>query len=251
MITNDLYEAWRELHLSLGYLPWLNTSFAGHRDPFLPELPTEYEIRSPGAKRDYDNDPAWRHEISLHGARRELCQHFSWAVPSPCVIQRLVEIGPILEVGAGTGYWAKCIRDAGGDIVPTDHQGWPRADPNPWHGGAKRHTDVLVFDAMEAVRQFADKPRALMLGWPPYSNDMAEQATLAYLRLGGQTVIYVGEAYGCTATERYERLLSLVFGDSFEEHLIPQWGGIHDSVRIFHRKPRCPHMEDDSEEPTA
>jgi hypothetical protein len=230
METNDLYEAWRALHLELDYLPLLNTSWDGRRDPFLPELEVQ-----PSVRRDYDNDPTWQYEMSLHSARRDLCQRFSWAVPSPCVIARLAEFGPILEVGAGLGYWAKCIRDAGGDIVPTDRQGWPRIEENSWHKEAERHTDVLVFDAVEAVRQFSDKPRALMLVWPPYSSDMAEEATMAYLRLGGQTVIYVGEQYGCTATDRYERLLHLVFDESCEEHAIPQWGGIHDYVRIFRR----------------
>lgn len=49
------------------------------------------------------------------------CWKFSWAVPSTPVLEFMVERSPkIVEVGAGTGYWARLLTECGADIIALD-----------------------------------------------------------------------------------------------------------------------------------
>lgn len=224
-MTNPLFETWVGLNESLTYQRTL-TYF--ETDPFLPGEAAKPRVPSNAP------DSIWRahfdEEMAVRRCRQELVQRFSWAVPSPCAIRRLVELGPIVEVGAGLGYWARCVADAGGEIVATDSKG---DDRSGYHPEPFEFFDVIELDAVDAARKWSD--RTLLLVWPPYNWSMAERALLAYLRAGGQTLVYVGERYGCTATERFERLLGLVFGEEDERVPIPQWDGIHDAMHVFHR----------------
>lgn len=41
-------------------------------------------------------------------------------VPTDSAIETILQYEPILEVGAGAGYWAFVLSEAGGDVLPTD-----------------------------------------------------------------------------------------------------------------------------------
>ena len=53
-------------------------------------------------------------------ARGELVKQYSWAIPNNKAIETIVKYSPIIEIGAGTGYWGRLISKAGGDIVCYD-----------------------------------------------------------------------------------------------------------------------------------
>mgnify|MGYP001603501330 CR=1 FL=1 len=61
-------------------------------------------------------------------AREILVRLYAWAVPTEEVIRTLVKHAPIVEIGAGTGYWAHLIHQMGGDILAYD-QIVPQDDP--------------------------------------------------------------------------------------------------------------------------
>ena len=52
--------------------------------------------------------------------RKKLIWAYSWAVPSDEAVWALAELGPIVELGAGTGYWAWLIAQAGGKARAID-----------------------------------------------------------------------------------------------------------------------------------
>jgi len=63
--------------------------------------------------------------------RKKLCQQYSWAIPSPdsiAFILKHLEGQPVVEVGAGTGYWAWLLAQTGIDVNAYDanppSQGW-------------------------------------------------------------------------------------------------------------------------------
>lgn len=69
----------------------------------------------------------WPHIGQLNGdlqamfkARGESVKKYSWAIPSEEVIRALASMGPILEVGAGTGYWANLLTQAGAKVTCFD-----------------------------------------------------------------------------------------------------------------------------------
>lgn len=224
---NPLYETWVGLHESLTYQRTLRWD----PDPFLPGEAEKPRIAQ-GAPRS-----VWRRQLDeeqvIRHVRMELCTRFAWAVPSPCAIRFLVGLGPIVEVGAGLGYWARCVEDAGGDIIATDAKGESRGRFFPTDSGE-------WFDVVECSAEFAASAwpeRTLLLVWPPPNDPMADRALAAYLRAGGRQVVFVGERYGVTGDERFERRLELVFGDADERVEIPRWESMHDAMFLFRRQP--------------
>jgi len=195
-------------------------------------------------------------------ARSELCISHAWSVPTREAIERVCEWSPLIEVGAGTGYWASLIAAAGGDIVATDLNppGTYRVDDERggiplWHSWSEGFFDVAEMNAIDAAEKYAD--RALLISWPELGRSWAADAVAAYYEAGGQRVVYVGEVDGCCGTDELFVMLGLstclgcLFGDDddgwshncdvpalFAEVAavaLPRWQGMHDALYLTER----------------
>lgn len=156
-------------------------------------------------------------------ARDELTKKYAWAIPTAKAVAAIAALSPIVEIGAGAGYWAKLLRDAGATVAAYDDHSWGGAQRQFWTevatGGPERVADHVEW--------------TLFLCWPPYRSPMAEQA-LALHR--GAHVVYIGErGGGCTATEAFEVLLEARY-EEVETIEIPQWYGIHDYVSVWKKR---------------
>lgn len=151
--------------------------------------------------------------------RRDMVREYSWAIPNEEALSALESQGPILEVGAGRGYWAYLLRARGVDVAAFDIE--PKS--GPWTEITRGSHEVA-----------AEHPeRTLFLCWPTYADEWASQAVDMY---PGDTVIYVGEGRGgCTADDTFHYRLSEKYG--LAERIVenPQWRGIHDRMYIFTR----------------
>ena len=161
-----------------------------------------------------------------------LRHRYSYAIPTDEALKWMAGIGPMVEVGAGKGYWALMISDRGGDIVAYD-----AVDPreNSMTDREKPWYSVTVADCMVA----ADHPdRTLFLCWPPLGSDMATRATLSYLSAGGKYIIYIGEgAGGCTASESFFEILDAKMADITPIGVdVLSWWGIHDHLYFYRAK---------------
>ena len=58
---------------------------------------------------------AWR-----DAARTWACHEYAYAVPNEAALDALRDLGPVVEAGAGTGYWAWALRKRGGDVRAFD-----------------------------------------------------------------------------------------------------------------------------------
>lgn len=156
--------------------------------------------------------------------RRELTPRYAWAIPSHGALDLLAGHAPLVEMGAGGGYWAKLLRDRGVDVVAydlapagntwVDRAGWTHVET----GGP------------EALVHHDD--RALFLCWPPM-NTMAADCLAHY---HGDTVIYVGEPEGgCTASDDFFAALER---DYRLAHTlpIPHWPSVHDALEVWSRR---------------
>ena len=151
--------------------------------------------------------------------RETLIEEYAWAIPNPEAIATICAHSPILEVGAGAGYWAKCISEAGGNVLATDVE--PPTDRPRWH-------PVWTADARRVVTDYPH--RALLLVWPSYAETWSTE-TLG--RYGGDTVIYVGEGRGgCTGDDRFHQMLAEEW--TLEATVdIPTYPGIHDRLEVY------------------
>lgn len=161
--------------------------------------------------------------------RRTAVVKYSWSIPNEEAISEIVKYSPIIEIGAGNGYWANLIEQAGGSIKPTDIKPWE----NLW-------TKVEPLSECDAVQKY-NEINTLMTCWPPYNSPMAHNALLEFK---GDTVVYIGEYEGCTADHSFHSLLEK---DFFSHKIIdiPKYYGIHDCLMVFKRKVGLQALETD------
>jgi hypothetical protein len=162
--------------------------------------------------------------------------NISWAIPTEEALLEIATHGPIVEMGAGMGYWAHLLRYIGVDIIAYD-----RYDPfgiNPWHVGGNLFTFISRGDPRD-LKQYRD--RSLFLCWPPMEQPLAPESKrhmvakdcLKYWK--GQTLIYVGDFNGMTAGASFYKVLrkNFILSKTVE---IPRWFERDDMMTIWTRK---------------
>jgi hypothetical protein len=167
--------------------------------------------------------------------RQSIIPRYAYAIPSEEALAVIKRYGPIVEIGAGTGYWAAMLRERGSDVVaydscpPSALGEEPPGEHKNAHCDQIRWSEIAIGDSSRA----ADHPdRALFLCWPPYDEPMAADALTAYT---GETVISIGEYHGCTADRRFQELLDRDF-ELVEGCEIPRWRGNGDQLSVYRRK---------------
>ena len=173
------------------------------------------------------NSPAWYELDAREQARKDLIYRYSWAVPDDKALRIIKRYSPILEVGAGTGYWSALLRDQGADVMAFD-----RNPPRTGRNSYKHRTQYTWIHQGPAEVSAFFPDRTLFICWPPYDTNMASRALECYQ---GKHVIFVGESWGgCTGDERFHQLLSNDF-TLIREYQHPNWGGLHDKLYVYRR----------------
>ena len=157
-------------------------------------------------------------------------QHFAgYATPSTQILKKLKAYGPIVEVGAGNGYWSAALQLEGVDVVAYDSEP-PRltegadekqeeGDTNDNNPNLFSHVSVpftsvhqsTCMDLFEGTSSTIAQERTMLIVWPNNPDHLdnpdhfhGTDETIglsiwdldcleAYLKAGGSTVIYVGE----------------------------------------------------------
>lgn len=160
-------------------------------------------------------------------ARDKAIGRWAYAVPNAPAVAAIAKLSPIVEIGAGTGYWARLLVRAGASVIAYDNRSNIRYTELRRFG---RFYPVLDGDAT-AVAFHPDC--TLFLCWPPYDEPLAFDAVS---RWGGKWLAYIGEGSGgCTASDAFHNYVN----EHFEHRRridLPQWWGIHDRLNIYERK---------------
>lgn len=180
--------------------------------------------------KDWINDSGFSYEkfSILRDKRMELTRKYAWSIPTQEAIEEIVKYSPIIECGAGTGYWASLISKMGGDVVAFDL--FPSSEGNNYYG----HTNQFYPVKSGSHEKIKDYPKhTLMLCWCPYDNDMGFDHIHNY---NGEHLILVGEDKGgCCGNDKMFNLIEQNF--NFIKHIsLPRWSGIYDELNIFKRK---------------
>jgi hypothetical protein len=161
--------------------------------------------------------------------RFALCGTFSWSICSPGDITWMKDVldgRGVVEAGAGGGYWAWQMEQAGIDVAA--YEPLEVAD----NGYVRREWTALLRDGHDAPRHHPD--RALFLCWPSYADPWAAQALACY---EGDLLIYAGEGEGgCTADDAFFELQDAGWDEigASPAH-ISHWG-IHCELTAYRRK---------------
>jgi hypothetical protein len=169
------------------------------------------------------------------GHRDPLVRRYSWAIPSPgdiAWLKRVLDGRSLVEIGAGSGYWAWQARQAGIDVIAYEPK--PVTDNDDVTGPA--YTDLERGDHQAASKH---PDRALLICWPTYDASWAAQTLTAYQ---GDLLIYIGDdPGGCCADNAFFDELDHAWTQSAgsSPHHIT-WSGIQ-STMTAHR-PGPPRM---------
>ena len=185
---------------------------------------------------DEHNEPWDHNKIVAHfSLRHEFIAKFGFAVITHEVIELLRGYQPLLEIGAGSGYWSYELQQAGIDSIATDsntgkyyHRFVAGREDGNWK---EKYTNVEVLTARRAIMKYPN--RNLLTVWPDYD---APWTTGMLRAFEGEYVIYVGEGTGgCTGSEKFHEMLETEYND-IADLTIPQFDGIHDRLTVFKRK---------------
>ncbi len=190
--------------------------------------------------------------------RRSLVGRYSFAIPTDEALAAIAAVSPrgVVDLGAGTGYWARLLNDNGVDVVAYDLVPPPSTD-SQWFAGVTPWYPVAEAGD-EVVEHHAD--RTLLIVWPGRNDEWAARAVAAYQRVGGRSLAYVGEgpggptgddqlhallghieyclacAYGlletactCARHQQWERRATIE---------LPHWEGFSDDLHLY--RPRHP-----------
>ena len=164
-------------------------------------------------------------------SRTSLCGLYSWSIPSPGDIAWILERAAgrgIVEPGAGAGYWAWQLAQAGADVAayePQDPADNHHVDGGPWFPVQRGdHTAVA-----------AHPDRSLLLCWPTYADPWAAEALAAY---EGDQLFYAGEGEGgCCADGEFFEALTAGWEDAGDCPFHVSYSGINCYLTEFRRKP--------------
>ena len=160
--------------------------------------------------------------------REKFVKKYSWAVPSNDALNIISKFnGGVVEIGAGTGYWASLLQNMGVPMIPFDE--YIGGDNSYGH---LRHWTHIYHGGNEVLSKFAPSVN-LFLCWPPYDEPMAYDCLKAFK---GNRLMYVGEGYyGCTGDDTFHEELSEKWNEVVCQE-IPRWNGLRDALFIYERR---------------
>jgi hypothetical protein len=164
---------------------------------------------------------------SAFRARDAFIREFGFAIPCAEALEAAAGLAPLVEVGAGTGFWSALLHRRAVDCIPTD--------PAIGFGQVFKHgkyAAVVRVGAKTAARRWPE--RNLLMVWPTYDKTWARQCLKA-MRVGRRIAIVTEGDGGCCADDGFFEALENCF---VHERLIrlPQFPGIHDRLEIFRKK---------------
>ena len=162
--------------------------------------------------------------------RHALCGTFSWSICSPGDIAWMKDIlggRGVVESGAGGGYWAWQMEQAGVSVAAYDPN-----EPGDGNHFARRSWTTVLRDDHSAPKYHPD--RALFLCWPSYADPWAAQSLACY---SGDLLIYAGEGDGgCCADDEFFRLLEAEWDEIGTAPQHVSYWGIHCYLTAYRRK---------------
>ena len=190
--------------------------------------------------------------------RVRLIATYGFAIPTERALDAIQHCSPagVVEIAAGTGYWAHCLHRRGVDVVAFDVE--PAPSPlNKWFAGTPPWHRVQRGDHTVAG-SFPN--RTLLIIWPTTNEIWAAAAAECFYASGGERLVYVGEGPGGrTGDDVFHALLGEIsvcvqcrYGTATSPCIcgvdarwqriatieLPHWPGYHDDLHIYARHVR-------------
>ena len=192
----------------------------------------------------------------LDDMRSQLIARYGFAIPSDEALAAISRCSPlgVVEIGAGTGYWAYLLQQVGSMLSPSTSNRRPPAQ-NRWFASTRPWHPVHHGDYDVAGHH---PERTLLIVWPTKNEIWAATAVERYHDAGGACLVYVGEGPGGrTGDDVFHALLGELttcvqceYGSTTspcicsvearwrrtETIALPHWPGYHDDLHIYTRR---------------
>jgi len=170
----------------------------------------------------------------IHEKRSELVAKYCFSIPFPFVLEEIKKYSPIVELGAGTGYYAWCLKKLGLKVEPFDLYSPDDEEAFDFMGGNLwfEETWTMVLSGDETVLP-AYNDHALFLCWPPPESDMALNALEIFRNAGGRYLIYIGDPVSSAKENFFSELSKFQL---VKELKIPSWKVINEKLMIIDLK---------------
>ncbi|HWE91228.1 MAG TPA: hypothetical protein VG317_17340 [Pseudonocardiaceae bacterium] len=156
---------------------------------------------------------------------------YAYAIPSPETLEwvaRFCDGQPLVELGAGRGYWAMQLAHAGLQVSAYDLEPPDQAD-NASFPRTSGQRDV--WHDIGGLAEFAERVSSrtghvLFLCWPPgWGNKMASQSLREFQDVGGERLIFMGEPKGGqTGDDEFFDMLSAAWKvESYDSRYVSWW----------------------------
>ncbi|WP_225729478.1 MULTISPECIES: hypothetical protein [unclassified Nocardia] len=168
---------------------------------------------------------------------------YAYAVPAPETVRWIADFcqgRPVVELGAGRGYWAAQLARTGLTVDAYDSEP-PDTSQNASFPGAAGLQDVWhhvggldEFDARVGSRS----DHVLFLCWPPgWGNTMASEALSAFAEAGGERLIFVGEQKGGkTGDDAFFDMLGESWTLDSQDAQYVSWWNLSDTAQAWSRR---------------
>lgn len=187
--------------------------------------------RMPWSPDLWRGNTAFPYATGLEVSRHDMVSTYAWSIPSPgdiAWVAGVLDGRSVVEVGAGTGYWAWQLSQAGVDVAAYDPL---EPGENHFFQPVEPYVPLLRDDASASAKH---PDRALFLSWPSYDDPWAAHALSVY---AGDRLIYAGEGGGgCCADDAFFDLLDAEWTEIGDSPHHRSWSGINCYLSAYRRK---------------
>lgn len=117
--------------------------------------------------------------VRLEVLGEPLCEKYAWAIPNQRALNIVANFSPLIEIGAGKGYWANELRQMGVDILCYDK-----------HVDAELNWTTVEKGGPKKLRDAKAQGRTLFLCYPDDSQSLGMKCLSEF---SGEYIIHVGE----------------------------------------------------------
>lgn len=180
----------------------------------------------------FQGEDHWHWQSQADAVRGPLWRRFAYAVPNGEALEALAAHGPILEIGAGSGYWASLLRLGGVEVLAYDKYALGAnaagvATNEYFNADAKPFTHIER-GSDNVVRKHPG--HTLFLCCPPPGEPLALNCLNQFR---GKRVAVIGDVSYCATMEFFQKLHN---DWEFEEEVpLPRFPNYDDSLTIFRR----------------
>ena len=166
---------------------------------------------------------------ALRDVRKAFRRVWGFSIPCREAVEALRALDtPLVEIGAGSGYWTALLRAAGLDVIATDLES---EGEGPYGSGLGRHAAVEALGGAQAVAAYPD--RDVFCSWPTEGGEWCAQAVRG-IAVGRAFALIGDPSGGVTGTPSLHEALAVDFETEMVVE-IPQFPRVDDRLTIHRR----------------